>query len=170
MNNQINELKTRIDELTSHIKDAETSDTSTLSAYIELKSNGDHNSLEIVNLGKEKISRAPWYDDESGLGYRVKSNCLVAEIDVICHGAGTLNVICRGLDVRDPKNSTKRVPIWVIFTSLVIDGQEYINSPIDVWHNRPYRCSVTVDNKQKVHILAEWVPKRHSIAGLLGKH
>ena len=165
--NRESQLTRQVNDLKRIVKNSERPFLSNFTAYVELKSCGTGNSLTILNNGYEKVYRAPWYDDKSGLGYRVQSESLAADIDIICHGSGDLNVFCRGADVRDPNDKNKRIPVWVTFTSLLIDDEQYISQPVAIWHDAPYRCSYTVQDNQKVHIHAEWLPKNHSAAKLL---
>ena len=169
---QLNEAKTKYDRQLNEAKtkyDRQLNDYSKMiarktSAYLELKTSGMGNSLDIVPNKNEKVSRATWYDDKLGLGYRITGYNFAIDIDVVCHGSGVLKVICRGLDVRAPGNAKTRIPIWVIFTSLNIDGVEYINHPVDVWHNKPHHCDLQIEDGQLVHIRAEWVPQTPSLS------
>lgn len=133
---------------------------STGSAYVDLKTCGKSNSLEFIKTTDEKILKAPWYDDESGLGYRITSDDSSIDIYAFCHGSGTMNVICRGLDVRNPNDAKLRIPVWVRFTTLKIDEHEYIKDSVEVWHNKPYKISIKIKDKQLLHIHAEWMPTR----------
>ena len=172
---QLSETKTKYDRQLSETKtkyDRQLKDYSKMialktSAYLELKTCGMGNSLDIVPNRNGKLSRATWYDDKLGLGYRITGDSFAIDVDVVCHGSGILNVICRGLDVRESKNSKNRIPVWVIFTSLNINGIEYISRPVDVWHNKPYHYDLQIEDGQLLHIRAEWVPKTPSLSNLL---
>lgn len=72
-----------------------------------------------------------------------------------------LNINLRGEDVRDADG--KRIPVWIQYSKLAVDGKVMFDGLKPVWHDKPYKFEMDVADGQIVDVQAEWVPEYAAI-------
>ena len=81
---------------------------------------------------------------------------IVAKVSV----PGQIRLGLLGLDVRQPDDKKKRVPYWIDYTKLTVNGQMIFDTLTPVWHNKPYRHTMDVEANEEITIEVEWLPHR----------
>lgn len=74
---------------------------------------------------------------------------------------GTLQLNLRGLDIHDSANSSKRIPYWIDYTKLTVDGKLVFDNLTPVWHDDFCRYDITnIQAGREIKIQVEWLPHR----------
>ena len=73
---------------------------------------------------------------------------------------GELRLWLRGVDVREPGNRNKRIPYWLNFKKLIINGKEIFAGTYPVWHDEPFEYHMQVKAGEEIALSTEWQPHR----------
>ena len=128
-------------------------------ARIDLKNFGsESNSIVIMdNSDVHSKEYSPnWFKTEQGKGLLIESVKGSIDLKVKCINDGLLKIYLRGLDVRD-KNK-KRIPIYIDYIKLSINGDLIIQDNKLTWHDHPYIFKKEVKNSEIIDIHIEWLP------------
>ena len=114
------------------------------------------NKVDILEMSDKAavLSEPPWFCDEGGTGSVVESSAGRLELSLRCEGSGELLIALRGKDAWDEHG--ERVPRWVEYTSLAINGEQLLDDPVDVWHDKPYEVRRSVVDGQAVKVSLSW--------------
>jgi hypothetical protein len=127
---------------------------------VKLVSNGE-GDFQILSVSddKTKVKKADWLP-ENEIGYFVHS--YVGKMDIVAKviGGGRFNLDLRGLDIRDPADKSKRIPHWIDYTKLTVNGEVLFDKLTPVWHNKPFRYGLDVKDGDEITISVEWLPHR----------
>lgn len=121
--------------------------------------------FQIVSVSDDKadVWRPDWFQ-ENGIGYMVQFYEKKIELVAEAVMAGKINLSLRGLDVRNPEDTSKRIPHWVDYTKLIINGQVIFDKLMPVWHDKPYTYNLDLKAGGEIKIQAEWIPHMdHSV-------
>ena len=132
--------------------------------------------VDIKNFGSEESSiqtvycsdtaasvKSPaWFQDDCGKGVVIQSTKGCLEVKIKCIGDGELKIWLRGMDYRE-KNGM-RMPVWVEFICMCVDGKALFNNSQLVWHDEPFRHSMKVLDGQLVRIYVEWKDAQDSLS------
>ena len=129
---------------------------------IKLTGVGDIKLLSVSDE-RAKITQPDWILKD-GSGYVIESIVGAIKVAFKATEDGLINLNLRGMDVRNPKDRSKRIPYWVDFTSFTINGRQVLNKIITVWHNEPYTCNLNVKAGMEVVIELKWHPHMDSIS------
>ena len=55
----------------------------------------------------------------------------------------------------DKQYNSVRIPIWIDYKSIKIDGKEILSEPVSTWHDRPYKYEMSVKNGQEIIVEVE---------------
>ena len=130
-----------------------------LTARFDVKNKGGSgNSVEVVDAieGNVNMRFPSWFKDASGSGLIVESSEGVIDFSVRCVEDGVFTLWLKGVDFRDVDNN--RVPIFVDFTRLLVDGEVVFDENLLVNHNAPFIYEKSVKDGQEISIHAEWLP------------
>ena len=118
-------------------------------------------SIKIISVSDEKakISNPAWYQ-KNGVGYVIQSYAGKLKIVVEALEAGQLRLSLLGLDVRRPENNDKRIPYWIDYTKLTVNGETIFDELTPAWHDKSYRHTMDVKSSEKISIEVEWLPHR----------
>ena len=120
--------------------------------------NSEQGDIQFVSTSDDNtsIGRATWVEDK--IVYFVQS--YAGKLDLVAKATsdGRFDVILRGKDVRDPADRSKRIPYWIDYTKLTINGKVIIDKPTSVWHDKSYKYSLDVKTDEGIVIQAEWLP------------
>lgn len=127
-------------------------------ARIDIKNTGNHGNNIVINSKlrdkiRERITTPSWYS-KNGVGYIIESSNNYLDIDIKVVESGELSIGIKGLDVKDEKNS--RFPVFIEFTSLIINGEEKLTIPVSVHHDKGKYIKIPVQNNEKLNIQAKW--------------
>lgn len=124
-------------------------------ARIDIKNQGDGNDIKVSVLDGEhcNIRRPQWFS-KGGAGYVVETyeNHQVLELE--CRGEGELLIRLQGIDRRAPSGT--RLPLWVDYTRLAINGKVVFWELKPQWHNRPYVYTRKVADGEKIVVEISW--------------
>ena len=123
-----------------------------------LSNNGDFKILFVSDM-MAKVIKPEWLQKE-GTGYVVTSCAGNLEIVAKASDGGRILVTLKGMNVRDKADSSKRVPYWIDYTALTINGQKVFDKLTPVWHDKTYRYTVDVEPDEEITIAVEWQPHR----------
>ena len=73
---------------------------------------------------------------------------------------GQIRLFLRGIDVRTPEDNSKRVPYWVDYTKLIVNGKVVFDKLTPAWHDKAYAYNMDVKAGEEVKIQIEWLPHR----------
>ena len=117
--------------------------------------------LQIVSVSDEKalVRKASWLPKNES-GYFIQSYAGKMELVAKATADGQINLDLRGLDVRNPEDKSKRIPYWIDYTKLVMNGEILFDKLTPIWHNKPFRYKLDVKADEEIKIKVEWQPHR----------
>ena len=133
--------------------------TARIDTLLMTKEEGDFQILSTSD-DKAKVSKPKWFQ-KNGIGYVVTSYAGNVEFVVKSTVDGQISLRLRGLDVRTPEDKKKRIPYWVDYTKLTINGYTIFNAVNPAWHDEPYRCTFGIKAGAEVTIQVEWLPHKN---------
>ena len=132
-----------------------------LTARIDIKFASTNGDLQILSVSDDKaeISKPQWFN-KNGVGYLIHS--LNGTLTFISKATvdGQINLSLKGMDVRDPKDQTKRIPYWIDYTKLTVNGKTIFNTLKPTWHDKYYRHNIKIKAGEELTINVEWQPHR----------
>ncbi|MBR4905171.1 MAG: glycosyltransferase [Selenomonadaceae bacterium] len=119
---------------------------------------GDFKILSVSD-NKALVKKAGWLK-RNEIGYFIQS--YVGKMDIVAKPTanGQINLDLRGLDIHDPSNRSKKIPYWVDYTKLVVNGKIIFDELTPVWHNKPFRYNLNAKADEEITINVEWQPHR----------
>ncbi len=118
------------------------------SARIDVKNIGmSANNIEVKTMAN--VSAPTWFKDKTGAGKVVEFSALTNSMTIKAINAGKLIISFKG---KDCCYRGQRLPLWVDYESIKIDGREILSKPISVWHDKPYSFEMPVVDGQSVRI------------------
>lgn len=123
--------------------------------------NATENPLEIISTSdaRAKVAKPTWLQ-KNGAGYMITSFSGKLKFVAKVNTDGQIQMILRGLDIRDSQDNSKRIPYWIDYTKLIINGQTIFDALTPVWHDKPYRYNLDAKAGEKVTVEIEWLPHR----------
>ena len=118
-------------------------------ARMDIKNVGTEENAIEIEAQDSTITAPGWFYDAQGRGQVLTNYADKGEIGISIITAGRLNISFLGPDMR---SEGKRIPVWIDYKSIKIDGKEVLSSPIAVWHDKPWRYVMPVKDKQKVRV------------------
>ena len=131
--------------------------TKYITARLDLKNEGNRdNKIEFLSIDNDvKIEFPNWFKDENGVGVVIQCSKGELDLNIRCRGNGKLNIRLMGIDV---KHEGKRIPIFINFKSLIINGNQFLDTDKLVSHDDYYYCGLNVKDGDFIFIHAEWSP------------
>ena len=132
-----------------------------ITARIDVKfmsSNGDFQII-FISDGKANIRKATWLP-KNNIGYWIQSYAGKLEFVAKTTATGKVDVSLRGIDFRDPEDKSKRIPYWIDYTKLTVNGKTMFDNITPAWHDKPYRYSMNVKADEEITLEVEWLPHR----------
>ena len=122
------------------------------------KGEGD---FQILNMSDDKASiwKPAWFN-KGGIGYMITS--FVGKMAFVAKATvdGQIRLFLRGIDVRTPEDNSKRVPYWVDYTKLIVNGKTVFDKLTPAWHDKSFNYQMDVKAGEEVKIQIEWLPHR----------
>ena len=97
---------------------------------------GDFKILSISD-DKAQVTKPAWFQN-GGVGYQIQSRAGKLEITAKGSVNGLIKVWLMGVDVRNPSDKTKRVPYWIDYSKLTINGATIFDKVTPTWHDKAY--------------------------------
>lgn len=126
-------------------------------ARVDVKLEGGRdNDLYILNIDDTAlVSRPSWLNNETGPGLVMVNDTNSMSIKIRCKGDGEVIVRLRAVDF---KYAGKRLPIYIIYTKVLINGEIIINKNRLTWHNDPIIFKKSVQDNEIINIEVEYMP------------
>ena len=128
-----------------------------ITGRIDIKNYGGNNNAVLVIANSDdsaQIQNPDWFKNEQGTGMVLQSTKGVMETVIQCIGNGELKIWLRGMDCRNKDNI--RVPVWINYKSLFINGVCVFKEPKLVCHDNPFIYKLNVADGQIIKIFTEW--------------
>lgn len=121
----------------------------------------DKPQFEVYVDGSETpMKQAAWMPNFNSQGYVIQTDDGSKDIKLKALTDADISIVLRGR--WDINADGKMIEHWVEYTSFVIDNQEILNKPINVWHNKPFVYKFNTKNGQEYKIHIEWqAPEEH---------
>ena len=113
--------------------------------------------LAISDENAEVWKPTAWLQKGS-VGYQIESYAGKLEFITKSTVEGSVNLALLGLDVRTPEDYSKRIPYWIDYTKLTINGQIIFDNAIPTWHDKPYYYNMEIKADEEIKIQIEWLP------------
>jgi len=126
--------------------------------FIPKTAEGDFQIL-YASDDRAAITKPGWFQ-QGGIGYQIQSYTGKLELITKATTDGQIRLFLLGLDVRDPKDNSKRIPYWIDYTKLTVNGKVIFDSITPAWHNKLYRYNMDVKAGEEIKIQVEWLPHR----------
>ena len=129
-----------------------------LTARIDIKNSGKfNNQIEFLSTSDEEsdLSFPDWFKHNDGHGMVIESSKGNLDLKIKCIKDGNLIIRLRGIHAR--LNNTI-IPIFINYTSLIVNGKDLLDKNVLVSHDNYYDCYFKVYDKDIVFIHIEWLP------------
>ncbi|MEE0024275.1 DUF6270 domain-containing protein [Methanobrevibacter sp.] len=128
------------------------------SARIDIKNYGaETNDILLLNEKSfYKISKPEWFSDLNGIGSVISSHKGMLNLSFRCINDGKLKIDFRSIDFKDADNN--RIPIYIDYKEIKIDGESIINESTVSWHDNPLFYEKDVNDGQIVNMRLKWEP------------
>ena len=123
-----------------------------------MTTSGDFQIVGVSDSGA-KVDKPAWFQ-KNGIGYKIHSYAGKLEFVAKATSNGQLILNLKGLDVRNPEDKSKRIPYWIDYTKLTVDGKIIFDKITPAWHDKPYRYTLDVKADAEIKIQIEWLPHR----------
>lgn len=126
-------------------------------ARIDIKNYGSAgNDLTLVecDVSSTSIFKPNWFKNHEGIGTVVSSSKGDLNLSFKCINDGILKIDFRAIDFRDRDDN--RVPIYIDYHKIDIDGESIINGSTVIFHDNPLSYGKPVKNGQIVNIKLKW--------------
>ena len=120
---------------------------------IDIKNTGSSQNDIVVSGEKISVFAPDWAKNTQGNGRTVQGRDSTSTIKIKAVLDGVLSFSFRGMDKRVDE---QRVPLWIDYTSIKIDGKEILSTPIAVWHDKPFHYEIPVKNEQEISLEISW--------------
>ena len=119
------------------------------------------NVFQILSVSDNRaIITSPEWFQKGGIGYVIHSYTGQLKIVVKTSVNGKMQINLLGRDIRQKKDSSKRIPYWIDYTKLTINGKKIFSKVHPTWHDEPYRRTLEVTTDDEIAIEVEWRPHR----------
>lgn len=158
---QINSLNIYTSDLTDegirdYFKMKNRFQTARIDVKLEKGQDISDNMLHVSNLGTSycDVVIPTWYKSNEE-GYVIISGDGWIKMKLKTSGSGKMKIFFRGVD---KKIEGKRVPIWVDYISIKIDGEEIIDTVTATWHDKSIQYVKEVQDGMEVIVECYWKP------------
>ena len=128
-------------------------------ARIDIKFLTTEGGFQVVNISDDKATvQKPDWLQKDGVGYQIQS--CVEKLELVAKSAvdGKIVVWLRGISVPDPADKSKRIPYWIDYTKLTINGKTIFDTRTPVWLLKPYTYNIDTKADEEIKIQLEWQP------------
>ena len=125
---------------------------------IKLMGKGD---FQILNISDEnaEVMKPQWLQ-KNGSGYIINSCDGLLKFVLKAGTDGQISLNLRGVDIRDPKDHSKRIPLWIDYTKLTVNGKMIFDTLTPVWHDKLYHYSMKAKADEEITLQMEWQPHK----------
>ncbi len=118
-------------------------------ARIDVKNVGGADNAVVITGNNIRVSAPAWAKNAQGIGQVVVGKTLTQDLTIRAVHDGTLTCRFMGSDLRQ---NGGRIPIWIDYTDIVVDGRPLPDTPVETWYEKPFRFDMPVRHGQTVRI------------------
>ena len=128
---------------------------------IQLKTERAVSGFKLFSVSDEKaeISKPEWLQ-KGGVGYQIQSYAGQLSFVAKATADGQFTIQFRALDIRRLEDKFKRIPYWIDYTNLTINGKKIFDKSTPAWHDEPYIYNRTVKEGEEIKVEVKWLPHR----------
>ena len=139
-----------------------------LTARMDVKLRSITGDFQIISISDDKATVwKPKWLQKNGKGYQIQSYARKLEFTAKATVNGQMRLYLKGLDIRDEKDKSKRIPYWIYYTKLTVNGKVIFDTLTPAWHDEFYRYNTDVKAGEEIKIQVEWLPNPKTILGIL---
>lgn len=120
---------------------------------LDIKNVGNsENTVKVLSDKPVNVTTPAWFTDNQGKGVIVEGCRNRVFLQIKTERKGKLVIyfkasfkVIRGV----------RFPFWIDYTSIQINGREILSQPVAVWHDKPFRYEMPVEDGQDVYVAFE---------------
>ena len=130
-----------------------------LECRIDIKNYGTvNNNIHLLECDDSlcNIYQPIWFKNNEGIGTVINSVKGNLNLKFECINDGNLIIDFKSIDYRDKEGN--RIPIFIDYTDIKIDGEKIIENRVSSWHDEPFVYEKEVVDGQIVNIEANWLP------------
>ena len=133
-----------------------------INARIDLKLNSTTGDLQILEVSDDKAKVTSW-KQKNGISYNLSS--FVGTLTFVAKTTvdEKISLILRGMDVRDPKDKSKRIPYWIDYTKLIVNGKIIFSDLTPAWCEKPYKNIISAKANEEIIVQVDWQPHMSGI-------
>lgn len=112
-----------------------------------------------VMINNQKQSKAEHLAKNGNQGYVTEYDGKRQHLEILIKRDNCkINFILRGIwdPIYKDNPSKGLIKHWVEYTNFSINGKEIIAEPVTVWHNKPFRYSITTNKGDKLNVDLKW--------------
>lgn len=131
-----------------------------MEARIDIKNKGtDENDLLIDNVSDALciVSKPGWFGKD-GVGYSIKSLAGSIKFTATFKKDGMLNLYLHTEPFFSADGKNRRIPIWLDYTSLIIDDAIIFSEKKPTWHDKAFTLEREVKDGQQMTFAIAWQP------------
>ena len=129
-------------------------------ARIDTRLKSTEGDFQILSVSDRVNVVKPTWLNREGVGYMITS--YVGKLEFIAQITvdGQIQLRLMGVYVPDPKDKTKRIPYWIDYTKLTVNGKIIFDTLTPAWHDKPYFHKIDAKAGEEIKIQVEWQPHR----------
>ena len=137
-----------------------------ITARIDIKLMSTEGDFQILSVSDEKtrVTKPAWLQSK-GIGYVISSYTGNLKIVAKSTVNGKINLNIRAASIRSPKDKTKRIPYWIDYKSLIVNGETVFDTLTPAWNEKPFRHKIDAKANEEITIEVEWLPHRSEELG-----
>ena len=117
--------------------------------------------FQIFNISDDKVEiTKPQWLQKNGSGCVLHSCSGSLEFVLKTTADGQINLSLRGMEVYFPEDKTKRIPYWIDYTKLIVNGKTIFDEITPAWHDKTYRYTMKAKADEEITVQVEWQPHR----------
>ena len=123
-------------------------------ARIDIKNQGEGNDVKVkfAEKGRHNFYQAGWFS-KGGAGYVLETGQRHLLMELECVGAGQLLIRLQGIDRRI---RGIRIPLWVDYTFMSVNGETIFRENKALWHDRAYPYTRKVADGERLKVEISW--------------
>ena len=125
---------------------------------IKLATTTDDFLLLSISDENAEVWKPTAWQQKGDIGYQIESYAGKLEFITKSTVEGQVNLSLLGLDVRTPEDYSKRIPYWIDYTKLIVNGQKIFDTVTSTWHDKPYHYNINAKANEEIKIQIEWFP------------
>ena len=129
-----------------------------ITARIDIKLKANEGDFQILSVSDDKATvwKPSWFQKD-GIGYQIQSHKGNIEIVAKTTAEGKLNLSLRSLWVPNPEDNSKRIPYWIYYNKLNVNGKVIFDKLTPAWCDKSYLHVLNVKADEEIKISIEWI-------------